>query len=502
MDQVKLLLLEDMDTDAELIKIVLKRSGLRFDVVVIQNKIDFIAALDEQVFDAILADNSLPQFSAAEALEITLAKNICIPFILVTGSISEEYAVKMMKDGASDYILKDRLQRLPSALKSTLEKSRLERERQKYFDEIIANQALLNEAARLANFGSWEMDMLNHSQRWSDQQFKILGYYPGEVEPSIDAFLSCVHADDVVDVKESLERVLISPQRTKFNCRVITKDGSIKHVYSEMDATFRQDGKLIRINGFMQDVSAASASEAKEKKITADLLQRNKDLEQFAYIISHNLRGPVANISGLSAVLKEKELSEQDRDDFTEAIYSSIEKLDNVIIDLNSIMQAKNSINENKQKVIFSQIVDDIVSAIKKPLKEDEAVIRCNFDAVSEMLTLKSYLHSIFYNLITNSIKFRKQDFAPVIEIKSKRSKDIIELTFKDNSIGIDLDKKGNHIFGLYKRFHPEHAEGKGMGLFMVKTQVEALGGRINVCSKVNEGTEFKIEFDLHNAIS
>ena len=106
-------------------------------------------------------------------------------------------------------------------------------------------------------------------------------------------------------------------------------------------------------------------------------------------------------------------------------------------------------------------------------------------------------MRSIFYNLISNSIKFRKPELSPVIEIKSRRHKDMIELTFRDNGIGIDLEKKNNQIFGLYKRFHPEYAEGKGMGLFMVKTQVETLGGRISIQSKVGEGTEFKMEFEL-----
>ncbi|MBK9016545.1 MAG: hypothetical protein IPM82_22095 [Saprospiraceae bacterium] len=110
---------------------------------------------------------------------------------------------------------------------------------------------------------------------------------------------------------------------------------------------------------------------------------------------------------------------------------------------------------------------------------------------------LKSYLNSIFYNLISNSIKYRQPDLAPVIEIKARLVQNKLTLTFKDNGLGIDLDKKSEQVFGLYKRFHPETAEGKGMGLFMVKTQVETLGGKINVASEVHKGTEFNIEFDL-----
>ena len=85
----------------------------------------------------------------------------------------------------------------------------------------------------------------------------------------------------------------------------------------------------------------------------------------------------------------------------------------------------------------------------------------------------------------------------PVIEITSRRVSDKIQLYFKDNGLGIDLGKRGDQVFGLYKRFH-NHVEGKGMGLFMVKTQVESMGGKISIVSEVNQGTEFRIEFELN----
>jgi signal transduction histidine kinase len=101
----------------------------------------------------------------------------------------------------------------------------------------------------------------------------------------------------------------------------------------------------------------------------------------------------------------------------------------------------------------------------------------------------------VFYNLIVNSIKYRRKDVTLVIEIKSSVTYEHVILSFKDNGLGIDLAKNHDRIFRLYKRFH-SHVEGKGMGLFMVKTQIEALGGKINVNSVVNEGTEFIIEFE------
>ena len=129
-------------------------------------------------------------------------------------------------------------------------------------------------------------------------------------------------------------------------------------------------------------------------------------------------------------------------------------------------------------------------------IDSDDIEIRYDFPDINEYFTIKPYLYSIFLNLISNSVKYRQPDNHCVIEIMSHLLKNKIELTFSDNGMGIDLKKKGEQVFGLYKRFH-ENIEGKGIGLFMVKTQVETLGGKISIKSEQNVGTEFKIEFAI-----
>ncbi len=170
--------------------------------------------------------------------------------------------------------------------------------------------------------------------------------------------------------------------------------------------------------------------------------------------------------------------------------------LTRLIKDLNNILQVKGTINETKEKVCFSKLVEDIKISIKNAIVNNKIKIKYDFSEIDEFLTLKSYLHSIFYNLISNSIKYRQQEIPGVIEIKSRLINNTLILIFTDNGMGIDLQKRGDQVFGLYKRFH-KNIEGKGMGLFMVKTQIETLGGKISIQSEVNKGTEFKIEFEI-----
>lgn len=243
---------------------------------------------------------------------------------------------------------------------------------------------------------------------------------------------------------------------------------------------------------------AAELKLAEAVRITMlnELMKRNKDLEQFAYIVSHNLRAPVANIIGASSALSEEGLSTDDREILSNGISVSIIKLDEVVKDLNLILQVKGGINEVKEIVHFPELVYDIKNSIKNLIDGDDIEIRYDFSEIDKFLSLKAYLYSIFFNLISNSVKYRRQDIHSIIKIKSHLRKNKIELIFTDNGMGIDLQKKGEQVFGLYKRFHT-NTEGRGMGLFMVKTQVETLGGKISIKSAENKGTEFLIEFEI-----
>jgi signal transduction histidine kinase len=245
------------------------------------------------------------------------------------------------------------------------------------------------------------------------------------------------------------------------------------------------------------DIDEQKQLRMQEAKLLEDIIQRNKNLEQFSYIISHNLRLPVANILGLTSLLKEDINDSESMDYINNSILISANKLDEVIKDLNDILQVRNNVTEIKELVNLTNLASDIYLSIDTLIKKENTRITWDFSEAPEITTIKSYLYSIFYNLISNSLKYRQIHVPLLIEIKSQLINNKIILLFKDNGIGIDLTKQSNMVFGLYKRFHTDHAEGKGIGLFMVKTQVETIGGSISVKSEVNKGTEFRIVFPL-----
>ena len=247
----------------------------------------------------------------------------------------------------------------------------------------------------------------------------------------------------------------------------------------------------------INEITEQKQIESERSKMIADIIQRNKDLEQFSYIVSHNLRAPVANIMGITEVLQYPELNNGDKLRMISDLNVCVNKLDEVIRDLNFVLQLKAKQGYKNESVKFSKILEDIIKSINTTIANENVQVLYNFDQIDEIYSLKSYIHSIFYNLISNSIKYRQPGLNPIIEIKSELNNNKIQLTYKDNGMGIDLAKSGQYVFGLYKRFHA-HVDGKGMGLFMVKTQVESLGGKITIESEVNKGTIFHIELNAN----
>jgi CheY-like chemotaxis protein len=163
---LKILLLEDNDDDADLIRLELKSGGIAFTSIVVDTREDYINGINEFEPDIIISDHSMPQFNSAEALKIykTYLKeqNRSAPFILVTGTISEEFAVQCIKDGADDYILKDRLQRLPSAVKNAMEKCDIENENQKAASEKLLLLERYEYVTKATSDAIWDWDIVQN----------------------------------------------------------------------------------------------------------------------------------------------------------------------------------------------------------------------------------------------------------------------------------------------------------------------------------------------------
>lgn len=247
----------------------------------------------------------------------------------------------------------------------------------------------------------------------------------------------------------------------------------------------------------IRDITRRKKLADQQNQITSELIRRNKDLEQFTYVVSHNLRAPVANIIGLSELMHSMGLDKSGSPELLEGLRTSVRNLDTVIKDLNYILQSKKDAPESiKEPVDLRILVEEIKQSISHLVEKEQMTFEYDME-VSEAYTVRGYIHSIFYNLILNSLKYRSPNHPPCLMIKTYQTGKLLNLIFKDNGKGIDMNKYGNQLFGLYKRFDTD-VEGKGMGLFMVKTQIEDLGGSIQVQSEPEKGTTFHIVLPIN----
>ncbi|MCG9881400.1 MAG: PAS domain S-box protein, partial [Bacteroidia bacterium] len=329
---------------------------------------------------------------------------------------------------------------------------------------------------------------------WNTGAANVFGYSADEIIGKNGSILM----EESHTYEESLfiEKLFAGESIKQFETKRLTKDGRSIYVSISISAIYDNTGKIIGLSKVLRDVTDKKVLEKERLAVLEDLIQRNRELEQFSFIVSHNLRAPVANIIGVSDLLSTESIDIDVYAELLKGLNKSAHALDVVIRDLNYILQKKREVNESHTKVYFADLVNEIKLSLDGIIKEENVVFDINFSAYEHIETVKSYLYSIFYNLISNSIKYRKPDTTPVLEIKSQIQEAKLVLTFKDNGLGIDLAKKGDQLFMLYKRFH-FHKEGKGMGLFMVKSQVESLGGKISVSSEVNKGTEFSLSFPI-----
>ena len=379
----------------------------------------------------------------------------------------------------------------------TKSKYEQEEEEQHQSDEkmrLLNNRLVL--AAKSAGIGVWEWDLIKGSLEWDTSMYEFYQMKPDQSVPILDSWLGLLHPDDLEKIKNLINKGIFISDKHESEFRIISKEGHIRHIHASAIIERDAQKRPIRMIGVNTDVTARVLADRERELIIEDMVKRNAALEQFTYIISHNLRSPIANIIGAANILSDNELGANDRQVLTKAIHESVVKLDNITRDLNDILSVKGDIYNHNEHVYFADLVEDIRISIVAPVNSDDFSLTYNFSALSRFFTLKLYIQSIFYNLITNSIKYRQKNIPCIITINSKIVDNTFELSFTDNGTGFNMEKHGPHIFGLYKRFH-EDIEGKGMGLFMVKTQVEKLGGKIEVSSVELEGTTFKITFDL-----
>jgi PAS domain S-box-containing protein len=339
----------------------------------------------------------------------------------------------------------------------------------------------------------------------------ILSKEEGDIvsaNPAVCDMLGYTHAEmiglksfDLLDVNSPLVTNMHDAQKEtgSYIGELFLKHNKGYYVPVEVTSTLMKDGNdHCYLSTIIRDITEKKKTESEQKALTEELLKNNQDLQQFSFITSHNLRAPVANLLSLLSLYNKENPLDEFNQLLIEKFEEATQQLNQTLNDLVNVLVIKSNTNIERETVSFTDVFLEVKKNIDNLLHQQKGVIKANFSEVDEIQYNRIHLESIFLNMLSNAIRYSSPDRNPEIKITSYKSDDWIIVEFADNGLGMDLNRYRDRLFGLYQRFHG-NKEGKGLGLYMTRSQVTAMGGKIEVESEPGVGTKFKIYFKLQD---
>lgn len=275
-----------------------------------------------------------------------------------------------------------------------------------------------------------------------------------------------------------------------FENRYITKSGEIVW----LTWTSIPEPSLNLIYAIAKNITHIKKVEEERNSLLANLTQVNAEFKQLTYTTSHDLRTPVSNLISLLSLIDTSTIQDKDTLLYLELLETSAFQLKNTLNQHIEILNEEDKLNVKLERVSLKNTLDNTLEPLRVLIEDSGAVFNTDFSEVPDINFNAFYLHSIFLNLISNSIKYSRPGITPEISMISKKSGNGTQILFSDNGLGFDMEKVEGKIFGLHQSFH-EHRDSKGIGLYLVNNYMKSLGGSISFKSVVNIGTTFTLNF-------
>ncbi len=356
--------------------------------------------------------------------------------------------------------------------------------------DLIFSEEVFRKTFEHAAIGMMVLNLDGELQKVNPKICEILGY----TEPEIlnKTIFQLTHEEER-EMTFGLLQEISEGKRESYRVekRYIHASGRYVWVQVALAAARNDSGEFTHLVSQIQDISD-------KKLLTDNLTEHNNRLVNFAHIVSHNLRSHTSNISMLL------DLAEQDDEAISENEYFKnikmvSDSMNDTICHLNEIVEINSKVSNTLSSQNLLVNVQNAVNSIESLAKQAGSKIEINVDKDINVLAVHAYLESIILNFLTNAIKYKSPDRPLLIVITAGMEGDFVFLSVKDNGLGINMERHGSKLFGMYKTFH-DHPDARGMGLFLCKNQVEAMGGKIVVESEVDRGTNFITYFRHENS--
>ncbi|MDI1305440.1 PAS domain S-box protein [Flavobacterium sp. AED] len=337
----------------------------------------------------------------------------------------------------------------------------------------------------------WECDIETFSFSFISKKVEhILGYTPEEWLSNHTFWADHIYAED----KEWVQNYCLSQTKANLNhdfeYRMIAKNGAVVWLRDIVNVIF-EDGKAVSLRGIMIDITKTKEAEKDLNNSFNLVTEQNKRLLNFSYIVSHNLRSHTSNIASIMSLIESSE-SEDEKNQMIQLLKSVSSSLSETMLHLNEVINIRTNIGLVSESLNLKEYIYTVQKVLSEQITSNEVSISTIMPEDIMVNYNPAYLESVLYNIISNSIRYKHPGRKPQIIIKWFMENKMNVLQISDNGVGIDLVRNADKIFGMYKTFS-NNADSKGIGLFITKNQIDAMGGNITVESEPNIGTTFKI---------
>ncbi|WP_422349460.1 sensor histidine kinase [Flagellimonas sp.] len=360
-------------------------------------------------------------------------------------------------------------------------------------DKIKVLTDRMRVAVESSNIGIWDYDIVNNSLVWDDNMYDLYQIDRNEFSGEVAAWEQTIHPDDKEKSLKEVELAIAGKKEFNTEFRIITADGVVKHIHGRGKVFRDENGAALRMIGANTDVSQIKKADNRLRQLLNTTEKQNKSLLNFAHIVSHNLRSNSSNLSMLTGMLLD-DIAPAKQQRFLEMIRISSERLDETVVQLNEVIKIQGDHNQKSQWVSIKTTLDNVLQSINAHIAEIQPSIEIAIPKDLKVYGISAYITSIFLNLLTNSLKYRDPKKKLIIKIKAKAKADQTVISFQDNGKGINLEKHGSNLFGMYKTFHG-NKDAKGIGLFISKNQMDAMNAQISAQSKEGHGATFTLTF-------
>ena len=317
---------------------------------------------------------------------------------------------------------------------------------------------------------------------------KLLGYSKEELlSKPINSF---IHPEDRELTEKHRNNIRQGKPLLNFENRYISKDG--KTVWLSWNSIPVNDDKLVY--AIAKNITHKKNDEGKRNQLVAELTESNQRLKQLNYTTAHDLRTPVNNLLSVFNLMDISKIEDPEILEYLELLKTATGNLKKTLDSYVDDLQNESAHRDKATKIDLLKVLNSVRQSLQSLIEDSNAKFQVTLNGFRRITFNRTYLESIFLNLITNSIKYAYPDRAPVINIKTEITDGRKQLFFSDNGQGFNSEKQQDKVFGFNQTFH-DHEDSKGIGLYLVYNHIKSMGGTISVKSKIGEGTTFTIEF-------